>query len=373
MKYSHLAFRLFGRFTRGKRYVSLQEALRKARMPTTADVYVSMAFLSALLASAAGVGLGFVVGSLLGLSTLMVVLLVILVGASLGGLTYLLTIQYPGILASERARNIDLALPYAISFMHALSRSGATVVDIFRELSARTDVGEIQKEAQQFMRDIEYLGRDPLTALRSLARSTPSEKFRSFLEVLISIVETGGDIGPYLAGKVSEYHMGMKEENKKTVSTMELLSEIYIIIVQFLPLLMMAIFIYMGFMPGQQMNIFLLQLMAYLWVPLGSIIFAILLATIPPIELRGRPLLVRLTSPFKGIPVISGGEYDRRILKKLRGGMLSMKIKRFLSNPFRLFTQNPSYVLFFSIPAGILYLLYTPLPICPAIIPVNIA
>jgi flagellar protein FlaJ len=361
MKYSEIAFRVFGRFTRGKRYIVLQEALRRARATVTADIYAAMAIFSACLSAIAGMLLGFFISFMLGLSPIFAGIVSILVGSALGGLAYFVTIQYPSVIASERARKIDLALPYSLGFMHAMSRSEATIVDIFRELSTRKDMGELQKEAQVFMRDIEYLGRDPVSALRSLARSTPSEKFRGFLEVLVSIIETGGDVTPYLATKVSEFHTALRDENKKIVSSMELMAELYVIMVQFLPLLFLAILIFIGFMPNQVIDINLLRILVYVWVPLGSIMFAILLATIPPVELKGRPSPTRLPSPFQAVPVVSGGEYDKRILKRLRGAVISMKLKRFISNPFRAAIQKPSYILLVSAPAASLYLLFTPI------------
>jgi flagellar protein FlaJ len=361
MKYSGLAFKLFGKFTRGKKYPTLQESLRKALIQTSADIYVCVAILSALLAAGAGALIGLVLGLLLGLSLALTVLFVLSIGASLGGLTYFLVLYYPALAASERARKIDHALPYAASYMYTLSRSGTTIVNVFRELSMRPDMGEIQKEAQRFMKDVELLGRDPLSAIRALARSTPSEKFRNFLEVLVSIVETGGDVGSYFAGKVAEYHADMKDGNKKTVSTMELLAEIYIIAVQFLSLLMLAIVMFLGLAPGQPTDVVLIQLITYVWMPLGSLIFIILLAVVPPVELSRPTPIGRLLNPFRELPVVSGGEYDRRILEKLHSTMTTAKLKQFLRNPFRHLIQNPKWVLFLSLPAGFLYLLHTPL------------
>jgi flagellar protein FlaJ len=361
MALSEIAYKLFGKRTRRKRYYGLQESLRKARFPTSADVYVATALLSALAAAVTGALVGLVVGLILGLGLVFLFLLTLMVSAALGSLTYFLMLQYPKLVAGERARKIDLALPYTIGFMHAMSRSGATVVDIFKELSRREDVGELQTEMKSFMRDIEYLGQDPLTALRNLSRTTPSERFRSFLDVLGSIVETGGDVTPYFASKVTEFHTLMRDENKKTVASMEFLAELYVILVQFLPLLFLAILLFMGFLPGQTVDIVILMLLAYVWVPLGSVAFMIILATVPPVELKGRPRIFRAPSPYREVPLRPGDRRDSMILRKLRGALVGVRLKRFLSNPFRIFVRNPSYVLLISAPAGLFYLFFTPI------------
>ncbi|MEM3402405.1 MAG: type II secretion system F family protein [Candidatus Hadarchaeales archaeon] len=361
MAFAELAYRWFGRFTKGKRYPQLQDAIRKARMPVSSDIYVATAIFSAVIAAALGGLLGLLVGVLLSPDIFFLPLLMVVLGGVLGGVTYMVMLSYPSFIASERGRNIDLALPYTIGFMLAMSRSGATIVDIFRELATRRDVGELRREAQTFMRDIEFLGRDPLSAARNLAATTPSEKFKSFLEVLISIVETGGEITPYLITKTAELHAGMRESNKKTISSMEFVSELFVILVQFLPLLFMSIIIFMGFVPGGKVDVLLLSVLAYAWTPLGAFAFAVVLATTPPVELKGLPRALSLFSPYRTVPVVRGDARDEAIVKKLRGLLMKERLKRFLSNPFAVFLRNPEYVLILSAPAGIIYLVFTPI------------
>jgi flagellar protein FlaJ len=360
MGIAETAYKLFGKYTRGKKYYQLQDRLRKARMPASADVYAAAALFSAVLAAIGGAVVAVVLGLVLGLDLVLFFLLVMLMTAAFGVLSYYLMLQYPAMTADERKRKIDLALPYMIGFMYAMSRSGATVIDIFRELSKRTDVGELREEMLTFMRDIEYLGRDPLTAMRNLSKTTPSDKFRSFMDVLVSIVETGGDITPYLAGKTTELHAIMKEDNKKTVASMEFFAEFYVILVQFLPLLFLAILIFIGFLPGQSIDLTILSLLAYGWVPIGSIMFAVIIATVPPIDIKGVSRIFKPISPYRTVPLTPGDARDKRVVQKLKGTMMGLKVKRFLSNPFRTMVENPSYALFFSAPAGLFYLIFTP-------------
>lgn len=358
MAIGELALKIFGKRARGKRYPSLHESLQRARMPTSTDVYVATAMLSAILVCIPGAMVGFLIAWMFHLSFSFMIMLIILFPVIFAVLTYQLIISYPGMIAGERKRKIDAVLPYTIGFMHAMGRSGATIVDIFRELSTRPDAGELQKEAQFFMRDIEYLGRDPLSALRGLARTTPSEKFRSFLEVLTSLVETGGDITPYFSTKCAEMQTSLREENKKVISSLEFMAELYVILIAFAPLLFLTLLLFMQFL--QPVAGAILNAITYGWIPLGSIAFAVMVSTTSPERVKGRARPPRLPLPYKAVPLTAGDARDRMLLRRLRGTLWRSSLKRFLSNPFKGVVQNPSYVLFISVPASIIYLLLLP-------------
>jgi len=361
MSMTSIAQRLFGRFTRGKSYHRIQDAMKKARMPVSADMYVAMAMFFGMLAGIGGGVLGFLISFLLGLDVVLIVVVVAIVSSGLAVLTYYLITSYPGITANERGRKVDAALPFTVGFMHSMSKSGASIVDIFRELSSRKDVGELRQEASVFMRDVEYLGQDPLTALRNLASTTPSDRFRSFMEVLVSIIETGGDITPYMSTKTLELQGVTKEENKKTIISLEFLAEIYVILVAFMPLLFLSILIFMGFLPGQSLNPQMLQLLVYGWVPITSLAFSIMIATTSSAEIKGVAGFFKIPSPYGEVVSTIGDQRDIRLVKKLRGSLTGAKLRRVLANPFGTLTQNPGYTFLFSGPAAIIYLMFTPI------------
>jgi flagellar protein FlaJ len=334
-------------------------------MPVSVDAYVATSMFYSIFVGIAGGFIGFLIPWLLGASFLFVIALAAFFAVIFGFLAYQLFLFYPGMAASERTRKIDAALPYTIGFMHALSRSGATIVDIFKELSTRDDVGELKKEAQVFVRDIELLGQDPLTALRNLARTTPSEKFKSFLEVLVSIVETGGDVTPYFSSKSLELQNSLKEEQKKTITSLEFLAEIYVILVIFAPLLFLSIVLFMSLIPEQPFDVRVVRLIAYGWIPMGTLAFAVLLSTTSREKIGGRARMIRPSPKYRDVTLVPATATDRMVLQRLRGALGQVRFKEFLSNPFRIFTQNPSYVLFLSVPIAMFYFLV----ISPAVTP----
>jgi len=356
MSITSVAVRIFGKYTQ-KKYEALQTNLRKARMSVSADAYAATAILYAIFACIGGVLLGLFISLLLAFPFLIMIVLIALFAGIFGALSYQLMLYYPNVTISERKRKIDHALPYAVNFMYALSRSGATMAEIFKELSVRTDIGEISKEAQFFVRDVEYLGQDPLTAARNLARTTSSDKFKNFLEVLISIIETGGNITTYFSTKSVESQNALKDENKRTISTLEFTAELYVILVAFTPLLFVAIILFMGLLPGQAASLSLLRLIAYAWIPFGTLFTAVFVSTMSPERFGGRARIFRFPSPYKDVRTTAGGPGDKELVRRLRGTLWQARLKSFLANPFKFIVKNPSYILVISAPIASIYFL----------------
>jgi len=69
--------------------------------------------------------------------------------ALFGGITYGLFLLYPAFQAGERKQSIDRNLPYAVTFMFALSRGGMNIIDILRSLSkSESTYGEVSRESR---------------------------------------------------------------------------------------------------------------------------------------------------------------------------------------------------------------------------------
>ncbi len=348
---SKLAFRMFGSWARKREYGWLQRNLRKAGMTISADLYVSTAILSSLIAGVAVIaGGGLFLWFMRMLSPLTLGLLFI-VGPIAGFMLYRLFLFYPGVTAKNRAYRIDLALPHVIGFIHAMSRSGANIVDIFRELSTRPDVGEVREEARRFMRDVEYLGHDPLTALRDLAQSTPSRRFKEFLEVLAPIAETGGDMTAYFASKWTEYQDEAKTDQGKFIQTLELYSELYITVVMLMPLLMLLVFALLGPMGGFS-NLWLF-LIAYGLIPIGSIAFIVLISMATPERFGVKASELKSAEVYKGVPITEISEREKELLNRLSKGTVWMRLKRVFKKPVEAVSKEPLNILFFSVPISL--------------------
>jgi flagellar protein FlaJ len=360
---SKLAFRLFGNWARKREHGGLRRDLRKAGMVTSPDMYVSTAILSSLMALVAVIVGGGLFLWFMGMITPLTLGLLLVVGPVTGFMLYRMFLFYPGVTAKNRAYRIDLALPHIIGFIHAMSRSGANVVDVFRELSTRPDAGELRNEARVFMRDVEYLGHDPLTAIRDLSQTTPSRRFKEFLEVLAPIAETGGDMTAYFASKWSEYQDEAKADQGKFIQTLELYSELYITVIMLMPLLMLLVFALLGPMGGFS-NLWLF-LIAYALIPIGSIAFVVLISMGTPEKFGVERGDLESVEAYKGISIKELGEHEEELLARFSKGSIWMRLKGVFKKPAEAISEEPLYILLFSVPISVavvllLYLILQP-------------
>lgn len=360
---SKFAYRVFGRWTRKRKYGALQKDLRKSGMATSADLYASTAMLNSIMAS-----IGIIVGGtlfawIMGLMTPMVLALIFIIAPVIGFVAYRFFLLYPGMNAKNRAYKIDLALPQMIGFIHAMSRSGANVVEIFRELSTRPDAGELRKEARVFMRDVEYLGHDPLTAIRDLARNTPSRRLKEFLEVLAPIAETGGNVPAYFASKWTEYQDDAKADQGKFIATLELYCELFITLIMLMPLLMLLVFALLGPMGGYSDT--WLYMITYLMIPIGAVAFMVLVSMVMPERFILRAEKLGTLEVYKGLTVVEGGKREAKLRNTLSRSRMQQKLKDFLKRPVQAISRQPAYILFFSVPITVvvIFLLYLWWPI----------
>ena len=121
-------------------------------------------------------------------------------------LAWLLRLKYPSLQKANRTTKINLLLHNAVSYMYAMQRGGAHMMDIFRSLSENASIyGEVAIEFRKIVRDADFFGYDMLTAMRNLIETTPSIKLKDFLQDLISVIESGGDTVDFLGGRVRIY------------------------------------------------------------------------------------------------------------------------------------------------------------------------
>ena len=127
---------------------------------------------------------------------------------------------------------------------------------------------------------IDLFGYDLITSIRSVSSSTPSPRFKDFLEGIISTIETGGDLKAYLAQKSSEAMLSYKLERKKYTEAISMYSDIYTGILVAAPLFFVAalsmVSILGGTIGGVDIDI-LVALGTYAVIPILNLFFIIFL------------------------------------------------------------------------------------------------
>lgn len=273
----------------------------------------------------------------------------------LAGLPVLVMYLIPWYRAGEREREIDTMLPYTVTFMYALSRGGANMINILRTVSESEDVyGEASNEFKMIIRDMEFFDTDLRSALRSAANTSPSSNFTDFVDDLISIVDTGGDIQSFLYDKTEESLLEARREQETFLDTLSLMAEIYVTTFVAGPLFVIIIITLMALISGGGETI--LYAIVYGVLPLGNLGFAFLIDI-----LKSGKVAKSEIDEYTGLEteeleeiLENREEVDERI-ENLYKTKRRKEIKELITNPVRTFRENPSWTLAVSTPLLIPY------------------
>jgi flagellar protein FlaJ len=374
-----LPFVLLGEKMKAKKdqFRDLRTAMRQARIPMSYEMYISNAMFYSVLAG--------IVGALLGLITTYILftfvrlperltrltftpqtawllqyrniaIAIFIVGfltILLGGITYALFLAYPGFKAGERKGAIDKNLPFAVTFMYALSRGGMNVIEILRSLSKSTDTyGEVSREVDVVVRDMDYFGNDLRTALHNICEITPSENFRDLMYNLLTVIDSGGNISTYFRDKSEQYLNRAKIEQKGFLETLGLIAESYVTAFVAGPLFIIILGVMMSVMgSGSQVMIYAI---IYAVIPIGSLMFVVMVDIITPGATGEAPLLP--TQSFVGEIVVPETD-EKMVFSKFVKSRNSLKIRKMLQDPLKPLKEKPLYSLIITGPIALIFML----------------
>jgi flagellar protein FlaJ len=301
--YFTFAFNLFGKYYARKRidYFGLRYNLMKNRMDLAYDAYLSGALLSSIICSVVAlVGFNIII-MLIGVPDIKAtrltfpawtapyivykpIVIAIIGSILLMGLVFLVVYKifmlYPAIMAGDRKRNIDTMLPYAVNYMSAMSGAGVLPVELFRSLANNSLYGQVSVEFRFLVRDLEVLGYDLVTAMKSLSATTPSLMLQDFLQGAVTVVTSGGQVETYFQIKADQYIVENRQNQKEFLETLGLLGETYVTAFVAGPLFLIVVMSIMSIMGSAQMVF--LYLIIYALIPIGSIMYVILISSLTP-------------------------------------------------------------------------------------------
>lgn len=367
----NIAYKLFGTYILNHRrgYDSLEVLLRSARIPVPVAEYVAVAYFLSIVVGLILCFFGSIVSNLivswnpnipenLHFWISMVISIIFLFGGIKA--TYFLIIRYPRIVSSTRSAHLDMSLNHSVSYLYALSRGGGmNLMEMIRSLSKQQHIyGVSAEEFGYIIRDVEYFGMDLINALKNASLVSPSEKFKIFIDGLISIISSGGDLTAYLKNKSYEYRSIAAREQKLFLETLGILAEVYITVFVVGPVFLMTILVVLGFLGSNSISV--LYILVYLLIPIGTVLFIVFLSTISD-ELKSPKLYVlsEVLDEFDDVTVAPAKSTDKKILKKIRFHHRISRIKNRILNPLDLLKTNPHYSFYITIPVALLYFLYS--------------
>lgn len=302
--YERFCFNLLGERVQKKRddYSSLRNEMLKARMKISFEAYLSTAYISSVFA-------GFFMAAIIGMITFIfrlpelivyrgnlpdifyelsqfsliigTILTIIISLIIFGGITYAIFLVYPSILSSDRKRNIGATLPYAINYITAMSTAGITPAEVFKLLGESEIYGESAVEARYITREVEIFGKDLLEALRTAGQYTPSDRMRDFLQGCVASISSGSNLTEYFRNKSEQYTRENRLEQKTFLETLGLISESYVTALVAGTLFLIILQSIMSSISGDSNPVFLYAVI-YGIIPLGSIMFVILIDSMTP-------------------------------------------------------------------------------------------
>jgi flagellar protein FlaJ len=328
---------------------NLQKDLHSAHLPFTSEQYLrsirinslsSIAFFFGFFAFVQVTGYDFGLFNLIPPLMFWLVLFVITVPG-----IYLFQVFYPVMLAHGRKTKIDLDLPYAVSYMQALSTTMSPFEVIRRVYDEKAMFSEVSLEFGQVVRDVELFGDDLITALKNLQKTTPSQTFRDFINDLGVVYESGGDITSYLASKTEFFHEQARRELDMLLKTIEIMAEVYVSAFVAGPIALIIMIVAQG-MTNQSSMDWLLPFM-YICLPLGAIIMIWMLSMMmPPENLEITKREVADLNYSSAISVHDNPyEEDKNFYKYLETKKNEHRIFNMLRHPFRTYITNYDYSL----------------------------
>jgi flagellar protein FlaJ len=370
------AYSRFGKYYRKNRekYAELSKALLAARYPITYDIYLSNAFFYSVIAGVTGLVIGFVSANMLARFGIIPInysvfpSLILKHGRVLGtiflssigflalfGITYAVFYLYPSSRAGDRRREIDRMMPHAVHFMYALSKSGVGILNMIKSLANHVDTyGEIGKEMDFVVRNVDYFGKDLRRSLIELSETTPSLILRGFISGILTVIESGGDIQIFLVEKVEQYTEHARVEQKSFLETLGLLAEVYITIIVAAPLFFIIVQIIMLAMGSGSMT--MIYGIVYVMIPLGSAMFIFMIYVITPSDVKRVPVL-KTEFEVKKERMETEGVKRSEVYRDFKKAETREKLREYIKKPFEKMWETPVLSVGMSAPLSLVLLL----------------
>lgn len=277
--YQKMCYRRFGRSAENIVTDKLKLNLEKAHIDVRPDAYLSYVWMNTILASVVSTIICISLVVLLRLSFIINIIL-ILIPVLTTIFAYFYFMSYPGMKAKSRGKKIDMHLPYALNFISAMSSAGITPTEIFKSLSKQKIYGEIREESLWIYRDVGFLGKDIISAIKANINRTPSEKFKEFLQGVIITVQSGGALKPYFMSKAEQYTRENRIASKQLLESLGIMAEAYVtaavagvlLIIIIIPLMMLI-------SSADSSELIIIYIFAIVVIPLINIGFAVVLAS----------------------------------------------------------------------------------------------
>jgi archaeal flagellar protein FlaJ len=135
---------------------------------------------------------------------------------------------------SEEKEKTERELPFAVMIFTLMAASGISPYDSWKKMRKLTFLPVFKKEADEIVRQVEVLGKDPLTVMQLRAESTKSKLYRNFLGGFVSSVRSGGKLVDYMRSQLKSIFelrsIGMNRGIERIAALVEAYSVMLIVV-----------------------------------------------------------------------------------------------------------------------------------------------
>ncbi len=268
-------------------FADLDSSLKRSGMKTNFKAYVSTTILASLLVF---VSILLVVPTVLFFVVNLSLFLSLLFGVGLsllgGVLTVVIFYVYPSYCADSLKRNLEDDIAFTAGYMSILAGAGVPADSIWRSLAHVDNSLSVSNTAKDVVRDVELLGFDIISSLENTSKRTPSEKFKELIEGFISVVHSGGSLVKYLRNRSEQYMKQKQIALKRFSDNLAVLAEFYVTLMVAGSLIFVVMLSVMAMLGGGILGSLdsrlVLQLLTYIGLPIGSVIFLVIIDMISP-------------------------------------------------------------------------------------------
>jgi len=268
-------------------FKGLDVNLQRSGIKMNFKAYVSLAVFAAFLASLTLFGVvPCVLVFIFGAPLLPSLLFGLGAGLFASAFSIIAFYAYPIYRADKLRRQLEDELPFTTGYMSILTSAGVSPEKIFHSIAGLNVPLAISGEAKDVVRDVNLFGLDIISALEKVSKRTPSKDLRETLEGFISAIHSGSNSTSYLRDKTGQFMKLKRTSLKKFSDTLSLLSEFYVALLLTGPLLIVIMLSVMAMLNQGNLGLLspdlLLSLITYVGLPMGSVIFLIILDALTP-------------------------------------------------------------------------------------------
>ena len=265
-------------------FEDLRKDLKMSGLKKTLEEYISMAIMTCIILFIIELPLFSVIFSMLNLGFLFSFFMAITTSILICTFFFVLFVNYPKFIIRDKARSVERTLPFAGIYLSTIASSRLPPHKIFEIFSKFKEYGEVSREAQRIVADMEMFGLNIYDSLERSVDRTPSRELRDLFWAILSTLKAGGDLHTYLTEESKTFLSNYRRKLNEFARSLAIYLEIYLTALVLGTIFFIILTSVMsGFTGIVAQNMVLVQFfLIFFFIPLISTAFIILIKTSSP-------------------------------------------------------------------------------------------